>query len=378
MKRSDKYYMQRALKLARRGEGLVSPNPLVGAVIVKDDRIIGEGYHRRFGGPHAEIEALRHATGNVKGATLYVTLEPCCHHGKTPPCTESIISAGIARVVAGTADPNPLVSKKGLTRLRRHGIKTTVGILAEECARLNERFFTFMQTGVPFLTLKFAQTLDGRIACANGHSRWISSPLSLKFAHRLRAVHDAVVVGVGTVIQDDPLLTVRLAKGRNPLRIVLDSTLRIPPDAGILKDQGSARTIIATTRKAGAAKRARLERMGIEILTADADRSGRVNLKKLLAELGKRGISSVLVEGGSALITSALRQQLADRLVAIIAPKIVGTGVAAVGDLGIRKMDNAIMPTDREVYRLGDDLIIDARFIRKSEPLPPGYRPGRN
>ena len=362
MKRSDEYYMQRALKLARRGEGMVSPNPLVGAVIVKGDRIIGEGYHRRFGGPHAEIEALRHATGNVKGATLYVTLEPCCHHGKTPPCTESIIAAGIDRVVAGTADPNPLVAKKGIARLRRHGIETTVGVLTKECARLNERFFAFMRTGVPFLTLKFAQTLDGRIACANGHSRWISSAPSLKFAHRLRAVHDAVLVGVGTVIGDDPLLTVRLARGRNPLRIVVDSSLRIPPDAGILKNQDATKTIIAATGKAGAAKRARLEKMGIEILSINADHEGRVHLKKLLAQLGERGISSVLVEGGATLITSVLRQKLADRLVAIIAPKIVGAGINAVGDLEIEKMDDAIMLTDREIYRRGDDLVVDARL----------------
>ncbi len=365
MKHSDEYYMRRTLKLARRGEGMVSPNPLVGAVIVKDDRIIGEGYHRRFGGHHAEIEALRRATTHVKGATLYVTLEPCCHHGKTPPCTESLIAAGIARVVAGTADPNPLVSKKGIAILRRHGMETTVGVLADECARLNERFFTFMKTGLPFVTLKFAQTLDGRIACMSGHSRWISSAPSLKFAHRLRALHDAVLVGVGTVIQDDPLLTVRLARGRNPLRIVVDSTLRIPPDAGILNDQDSARTIIATTRRAGARKRAGLKDKGIELLTVAADKEGRVNLKKLLAELGKRGISSLLVEGGSSLITSALKERLADRLVTIIAPKIVGAGIDAVGDLAIRKMDDAIMLADREVYRLGDDLIVDARLTRR-------------
>jgi diaminohydroxyphosphoribosylaminopyrimidine deaminase/5-amino-6-(5-phosphoribosylamino)uracil reductase len=344
---------------------MVSPNPLVGAVIVKGDRIIGEGYHRRFGGPHAEIEALRRATENVKGATLYVTLEPCCHQGKTPPCTESLIAAGIARVVAGTTDPNPLVARKGIARLRRQGMETTVGVLADDCSRLNERFFTFMKTGLPFVTLKFAQTLDGRIACANGHSRWISSPPSLKFAHRLRAVHDAVLVGAGTVIQDDPLLTVRLIRGRNPLRVVVDSTLRIPHDAGILKDQDSARTIIATTRQADAKKRAERKDKGIEILTVAADKDGRVHLKKLLTELGNRGISSLLVEGGTSLITSVLKERLADRLVAIIAPKIVGTGIDAVGDLGIGKMDGAIMLTDREVYRLGDDLIVDARFIRK-------------
>lgn len=364
MKRSDEYYMQRALKLARRGEGRVSPNPMVGAVIVKGDRIIGEGYHRRFGGPHAEIEALRHATGNVKGATLYVTLEPCCHHGKTPPCTDSIIAAGFARVVAGTADPNPLVSKKGIARLQRHGIETTVGVLAAECIRVNERFFTFMKTGLPFLTLKFAQTLDGRIACMNGHSRWISSAPSLRFAHKLRAVHDVVLVGVGTVIQDDPLLTVRLTRGRNPLRIVVDSMLRMPPDAGILQSRDAAKTIIATTRQASTKKRSRLEKMGIEILTVDADGEGRVNLRKLLAELGKRGISSVLAEGGSALITSVLKGKLADRMVAIIAPEIIGKGIDAVGDLGIEKMDDAIMLTDREVYRRGDDLIMDVRFTR--------------
>jgi diaminohydroxyphosphoribosylaminopyrimidine deaminase / 5-amino-6-(5-phosphoribosylamino)uracil reductase len=363
-KRPDEYYMMRAIKLARRGEGMVSPNPLVGAVIVKSGRIIGEGYHRRFGGPHAEIEALGRAGGSVRGATMHVTLEPCCHQGKTPPCTESLIAAGLARVVVGTPDPNPLVSGKGLAILGRHGMETAVGVLADECARLNERFFTFMRTGIPFVTLKFAQTLDGRIACANGHSRWISSAPSLRFAHRLRALHDAVVVGVDTVIQDNPLLTVRLARGRNPLRIVVDSALRIPPDAGILKDQDAAKTIIATTRRADAKTRTGLEGNGRELLTVDADRKGRVDLLKLLSELGRRGVSSVLVEGGSALITSVLKEQLANRLVAIIAPKIVGTGIDAVGDLGIRNMDDALVLTDRKVYRLGDDLIVDARFTR--------------
>ncbi len=364
MRQSDEQYMKRALKLARRGEGMVSPNPLVGAVIVKGGRIIGEGFHRRFGGPHAEIEALSSATEAVRGATLYVTLEPCCHQGKTPPCTESLVAAGFARVVVGTSDPNPLVSGKGIARLRRQGMDITVGILAEECARLNERFFTFMKTGLPFVTLKYAQTLDGRIACATGHSRWISSAPSLKFAHRLRAVHDAVVVGADTVIQDDPLLTVRLARGRNPLRVVVDSALRIPPHASVLKDQESARTIIAATRRADAKKRGELKKRHIEVLTVAADRQGRVDLRKVFAELGKRGVSSVLVEGGSALITSVLKDKLADRLVVIVAPKIVGTGIDAVGDLGIEKMNDAIVLKDREVYRRGDDIIVDARFTR--------------
>ena len=362
----DEFYMKRALRLARRGEAWVSPNPMVGAVIVKRGRIIGEGYHQKFGGNHAEINAINHASEPIKGATIYINLEPCTHYGKTPPCIESIIAAKPARVVIGTPDANPIVTGKGIEALKRHGIKTTVGILEESCKELNERFFKFMRTGIPFVTLKFAQSIDGRIATASGHSRWISSEQSLKFAHALRSHHDAVLVGSGTLSKDDPELTVRLSRGRNPLRVVVDSHLRISPDARILKDQDKARTIVATTNYADREKRARLTDLGVEVLAVDTDKDRRVDLMRLLMELGKRNISSVLVEGGADIITSMLVEQLPDRVVIIIAPKIVGKGIEAIGDLGIKSINESLRLAYRKVRRLGDDLIIDGRIEKKS------------
>ncbi len=361
---TDEYYMKRALQLARRGERWISPNPMVGAVIVKHNRIIGEGWHRRFGGDHAEINALHGASESVEGATVYITLEPCCHHGKTPPCTESLIAVKPARVVIGMPDPNPLVCGGGIERLGKCGIPTTVGVLEARCRRLNERFIHFMQTRIPFVTLKFAQTLDGRIATAAGHSRWISSPASLRFAHALRAAHDAVVVGSGTVSMDDPQLTVRLVQGRNPVRIVVDTRLSLSPDAAVLKNQDRARTIVATTEAADRKKRAWLDKMGIETVMVESDPQQRVDLEKLLIELGRRNISSVLVEGGAAMITSVLRQRLANRIVVVIAPKIVGKGIESVGNLGIRIMDHAMKISVRQVTRKNGDFILDGQIKR--------------
>jgi len=356
---TDEFYIKRALRLARRGEKWVSPNPMVGAVIVKENRIIGEGYHERFGGDHAEINAIRNASEAIEGATIYVTLEPCNHYGRTPPCVESLIACKPARVVLGTPDPNPLVSGRSIEALKHHNIETTVGVLGEECKQLNERFFKFITTRIPFVTLKFAQTLDGRIATSTGHSQWISSAASLRFAHTLRSIHDGILVGVGTIVQDDPDLTVRLVRGRNPVRIVLDSRLRIPLKARILKNQGLARTIIATTCQASLEKRARLKELGIEILLVEQDNDRRINMKKLFAELGKRDISSILVEGGAEIITSVIKEKLADRVIIVIAPKIIGKGIEAVGDLGISVIDDAISLSYKKISRKGDDIIIE-------------------
>jgi diaminohydroxyphosphoribosylaminopyrimidine deaminase / 5-amino-6-(5-phosphoribosylamino)uracil reductase len=358
----DEFYMKRALWLARKGEGHVSPNPMVGAVIVKENRIIGEGYHKKFGGDHAEINAIQNATKTIAGSTIYVTLEPCAHYGKTPPCVERLIALKPKRVVIGSLDPNPLVSGKGIKRLNQQGIETTVGVLEEACKALNERFFTFIETRIPFVTLKFAQTLDGRIATAQGHSRWISSLPSRKFAHRLRSTHDAILVGVGTVLNDDPELTVRLVRGRNPVRVVVDSHLRIPLDAKVLKDQDMVKTIIAATKGAVPEKRTLLMDMGIDVLLIDEDSRYRINMNNLLAELGKKEISSLLVEGGAAVITTILREQLADRAVIIVAPKIAGKGIEAIGDLGITSMDEALRFTCRKMVKKGGDLIMDGRI----------------
>lgn len=360
--RSDEYYMRRALRLARKGEGRVSPNPMVGAVIVRDDRIIAEGYHRRCGGNHAEINAIQNATEAVEGANFYVTLEPCSHYGRTPPCVEALLACRPGRVVVGTVDPNPLVLGKGIQILEKHGVETKVGVLAEECGRLNEVFFKYIRTGLPFVTVKFAQTLDGRIATATGHSRWISSPPSLRFAHRLRGNHDAILVGADTVLTDDPELTCRLVRGGNPLRIVIDSQLRTSPEARIYKEQESAPTIVAATRRASDEKRRTFEEKGIEVLEIKEDLAGRVDLRTLLAVLGKREISSLLVEGGAAVITACLRDRVVDRLVVILAPKITGEGVDAVGDLDIRRMDDALRLSFRRIARRGDDLVLDARM----------------
>jgi len=359
---TDERYMKRALQLARRGERWVSPNPMVGAVIVKNNRIIGEGWHRRFGGDHAEIDALRSASESVEGATVYITLEPCCHHGKTPPCIEGLIAGKPARVVIGMPDPNPLVCGGSIERLVGAGISTTVGVLEAQCRRLNERFIRFMQTRIPFVTLKFAQTLDGRIATAAGHSRWISSPASLKFAHALRAAHDAILVGSGTIFKDDPELTVRLVNGRNPVRIVVDARLRLPLDARVLQNQDKAKTIVATTEAASRKKREALDKMGIETILVERDRQQHVDLDKLIIELGRRDISSLLVEGGARVITSVLRQRLADRVIVVIAPKIVGKGIEAVGNLGIRVMEDAMKISVRQVIRRGGDLILDGQI----------------
>ncbi|MDY6892678.1 MAG: bifunctional diaminohydroxyphosphoribosylaminopyrimidine deaminase/5-amino-6-(5-phosphoribosylamino)uracil reductase RibD [Chloroflexota bacterium] len=361
---NDEHYMKKALALARRGLGKTSPNPMVGALFVKDDEIIGQGYHRRFGGHHAEIDAIEHTRGDINGSTLYVTLEPCCHHGKkTPPCLDALLKYNLARVVIGTIDPNPQVNGKSIEALREHGIETKVGVLSERCNELNEVYFKYIQTRMPFITLKFAQTLDGRIATTTGDSRWISSEPSLKLAHQLRSFHDAVLVGINTVLTDNPQLTVRLVDGRNPLRIVIDSKLRIPLNSRILQDQETAPTVIATTSR-NSEKSSSLRQIGIEVLDVAEDREGRVDLVELFQKLGKRNISSVLVEGGATVITSLIRQGLADKLLVILSPKITGKGIDTIGDLEILDIGRALRFSFVRTYRSGEDLVIEARYAR--------------
>jgi diaminohydroxyphosphoribosylaminopyrimidine deaminase/5-amino-6-(5-phosphoribosylamino)uracil reductase len=360
---NDEDYMKLAIALAKKGRDYVSPNPLVGAVIVKNDRIISRGYHQRFGGNHAEINAIKNTRENIAGSTLYVTLEPCSHEGKTPPCIDSIIMHKFARVVIGTIDSNPLVSSQGISHLQSCGIEVKTGVLEKDCRQLNEIFFHYMETGLPFVTMKYAQTLDGRIATATGESRWISSEASLKFTHKLRATHDAILVGAGTVIKDNPELTVRLVRGRNPLRVIVDSELKIPKQAKIFQNIPSVKTLIATIKTAADPQFRRLADSGVEIITIKADKKENVDLKKLFKILAGRNISSILIEGGAQIITSTLKNNLANRLVTIIAPKILGSGIEAVGDLNIRKLNSAKKLSIQKVSRCGDDIIIDSRLI---------------
>lgn len=353
--------MREALKLARRGLGKVSPNPMVGAVIVKGGRIIARGYHHAFGKDHAEVDALKHAAEDVTRATMYVTLEPCRHYGKTPPCTDAIIWHHIDKVVIGMLDPDEKMRGGSVKLLNEHGIKTEVGVLEDECKKLNEKYIKHRTTGLPYVTLKFAQTLDGRIASADGSSRWIASPESLKLAHRLRAENDAILAGINNVLIDNPELTLRLVKGRSPTRIILDSRLRIPLSTKVLADQDKAKTIIATTPAAPEDKIARLKAMGIETLVIPADNENRVDIRQLLETLGKRDISSLLVEGGGLIYTSFLKLGLIDKIVGIIAPKILGKGRDTVRDLAINDINKALPLIFEKVYRSGADIIIEAK-----------------
>jgi diaminohydroxyphosphoribosylaminopyrimidine deaminase / 5-amino-6-(5-phosphoribosylamino)uracil reductase len=359
----EEQFMMRALQLARKGRRYVSPNPMVGAVVVKDNRIIGEGYHEKFGQAHAEINALRDAGDDAHGATLYVTLEPCSHKGKTPPCVNAILDSGVAQVVIGFKDPNPLVNGKGIYFLKAKGIKVTLGVLEEYCRQVNEVYIHYVTTGKPLITLKMAQTLDGRIATSTGHSKWITSEDSRVIAHRLRSRHDAVMVGIGTLLADDPQLSVRHVRGPAPKRIVLDSRLRLPLDAHVLSDEAPYLTIVATTRAASREKISRIEERGASVLVLPEDERGWVNPDYLWNKMAEMGIASVLVEGGSTVHTECLKRKNADRMVLFIAPKILGSGIDAIGDLGIRNINSALGLTDVRMRNSGKDLIIAGKIV---------------
>jgi diaminohydroxyphosphoribosylaminopyrimidine deaminase/5-amino-6-(5-phosphoribosylamino)uracil reductase len=358
----DEAFLKRALKLAKKGQGYVSPNPMVGAVIVKDGEVVGEGFHQRFGGDHAEVEALRAAGEESRGATLYVNLEPCCHHGKTPPCVDRVIESGISRVVVGTQDPNPLVNGKGIETLRASEIEVTIGILENECRELNRAYFKHVLTGLPFTTLKVAQTLDGRIATQSGQSQWITSRDARRTAHQMRAEHDAVMVGIGTVLADDPELTVRLVRGPNPRRFIIDSLLRIPLEAKVLASPLAYKTVVVTTLKAPWETIKSIEERGAAVWVIEAESDGRVSLPLLWQRLGEEGIASVLVEGGSALLTEVLRAHLGDVLALFVAPKILGSGIPAVGDLGIDTVTDAYELSAVTRRTVGGDIFISGQI----------------
>ncbi|CEP69434.1 Riboflavin biosynthesis protein RibD [Moorella glycerini] len=372
MSPEDVEYMRRALELARLGLGRTSPNPAVGAVIVRDGRVVGEGYHQQAGTPHAEVHALRAAGEAARGATLYVTLEPCCHYGRTPPCTEAIITAGIRRVVAAMADPNPKVAGGGFQALRRAGIEVEMGLLEDEARRLNEAFIKYITTGQPWVTLKMALTLDGKIATRSGASRWITGPAARQKAHELRDTHDAILVGIGTVLADDPELTTRLpgGKGRDAVRVILDSHLRIPLTARVLNLASPAPTLVATTAAAPVEARQQLAARGIEVIVLPAE-DGRVAWQPLLAELARRQITSILVEGGAGVNATALAAGVVDKVVALIAPKIFG-GIAApgpVGGLGVASPEEAWQLERIQVEPCGVDIMLSGYLAKEGKEL---------
>ena len=315
-------WMRLALSLAKKGEGKVSPNPMVGAVLVKNGKLIAKGYHRYFGGPHAEVEAIQRAKDKARGCTLYVTLEPCSHYGKTPPCTQAIIRAGVRRVIIATLDPNPVNSGRGVQELKKAGIETELGVCEEEATKVNEAFFKFMKKKIPFVVVKVASSLDGKIATSKGESKWITGQKAREFAHRLRDKMDAILVGINTVISDDPSL---LAPSKDSLaRVILDSKLRIPLNSKILKDQDKADTFIFTTSKADRQKLCELKSRGIKVAIVKEDQDGRVDLEEVLKKLASLEIMILLVEGGGKVIGSFFDKGLVDKLFLFLAPRIIG------------------------------------------------------
>ena len=355
---SDTRWMRRALRLALRGQGRTSPNPMVGAVIAKAGQLIGQGYHRQAGGPHAEIWALRDAGDKARGGTIYVTLEPCSHHGRTPPCTDALIQAGLARVVAAVEDPNPQVSGNGFRKLQEAGIEVTVGLLGDEARRLNAPYFKHTTTGLPFVSLKAAMSLDGKIATSTGESRWITGDKARALGHRLRAIHDAVLVGVGTVLADDPRLTVRDARGRTPLRVIVDSRARTPAEAALLTAD-EVPPVIAVTRAAPGERLEALRRAGAEIWEMPSS-GGQVDLSALMKRLGGRQVQSVLVESGGTLTAALLDANLADRVYFFVAPRLIGGAEAPtpVGGAGVAKLSEAWRLENVRMRRVGEDFLI--------------------
>ena len=360
---TDETFMARAIELARKGRFGAHPNPMVGAVLVKDGRITGEGAHLNYGGPHAEVNALKACRGGARGATLYVTLEPCTTYGKTPPCSAAVIKAGIKRVIIGASDPNPANGGKAAALLRRAGLEVRTGLLRKDCEALNPAFNKFMRTGLPYVTLKIAQSLDGKIADAAGRSRWISSPQSRLEAHKLRAEADAVLAGIGTVLADDPLLNVRgLKVKRQPWIVALDSSFRVPCRARIFENE---RVVVATTRRASVTAMKKFSR-DVKILVLPSEK-GRVSLPALLKALGGLGISHILVEGGGKVVGSFVSEGLADRFICFVSPLIIGgtesrNSMVWPDVLNAARKELGIKAKIASIGRAGPDLMLDLRF----------------
>jgi len=364
----DEQYMRQALSIARYAMGRTSPNPMVGAVIVSAGRVVGQGWHRLAGTPHAEINALQQAGDLARDATMYVTLEPCSHYGRTPPCADAVIAAGIKKIVVAMNDPNPLVAGRGLAKIREAGIEVVEGVLAAEAATLNEIFIKHISTQMPFVVLKSAMSLDGKIAAYTGHSQWITGPESRERVHKLRDCYDAILVGIGTVLADNPNLTTRLSpKGKNPIRIIVDSMARTPLDAHVVTD-GLAPTIIIVTSKA---PNDRIQALcacdGVEVLVGSQKQSG-VDLRQLFKTLAGRNITSIFIEGGGSINASLLAENLVDKIYWFIAPKIIGGQEARgpVGGQGVSDVNEAYLFEDMNVELSGQDILISA-YMRNRE-----------
>ena len=361
----DRHYMRLAIREARKGLGRTSPNPCVGAVVVKNNRVVGKGYHHRAGTPHAEVHALEAAGGQARGATLYVTLEPCNHQGRTPPCAEKVLAAGIGRLVVGMNDPNPLVRGGGNAYLLSRGLEVVAGVLSEQCRALNRPFIKHVTTGRPWVIMKAGQSLDGRIATRNGHSQWITQAPARERSHLWRDRVDAILVGIETVLADDPSLTARprRRKGHDPLRVVLDSSLRLPLTARLLTQVSTARTLVFCGRKAALERRSSLAEAGAEVVEVQDDPRGGLVLAEVLKVLGQRAVNSLLVEGGGRIHAAFLKDGLYDQACIFVAPLFLGAdGVPAVGDLGLARVDGARRFTPSRVQRLGNDIMIEGLF----------------
>jgi len=360
---TDEIFMKKALMLAQKGVGRTSPNPAVGAVVVRDQQIVGSGYHRKAGAPHAEIEALSRAGEAARDATLYVNLEPCNHYGRTPPCTDAILRSGVRRVVVGSTDPNPHVTGGGCEYLRSKGVRVTCGVLQEECTRLNEAYITYVTAGRPFIILKAALTLDGWIATRTGDSKWVTNERSRKHVHILRRRADAVMVGVETVMADNPRLMPYLLRGSslNPVKVIADTHLRIPLDSMVLDSKASGLTIIATGSKVNRQKERAVQERGAKIIPCRL-KNGRIDLSDLLKKLAAMEISSVLVEGGATLFDSFVRDGLVDKFYMFFGPKILGgdNGVPFTRGPGCDIIAQCMTVTVQRVRRFGDDLMIEA------------------
>lgn len=358
----DEKYMRLAMQLAGNAIGRTSPNPLVGAVIVKDNRVVGCGWHRKAGTPHAEVHALNQAGELAQGADVYVTLEPCAHYGKTPPCAKALVEAKVKNVYGGLLDVNPKVAGKGFKILEDAGIHVEYGFLQDELRKQNEVFFKWIEHKKPFIVLKAAMTLDGKIATATGQSKWITNETSRAYGYKLRDIYDGIMVGINTVIEDNPMLTARVDGGKNPIRIVVDSSLKIDINANVVQDK-SAKTIVATTDKADKDKILKLQAQDVDVIVVDKDENDKVDIEKLLDILGQQNICSILVEGGATLNGSFVAKKLVDKVYFFIAPKIIGGKEAKtpVAGTGILNLQEALTLKDIQIEKLEEDILIIGR-----------------